>query len=110
MRFLTVLLLACSAPASAAGFYLAENGSKTLMMGGAFAGQADDLSALQHNPAGLAQLQGFQFMVDGDLALHMITFQRYDPGFDPANLPTTPAQPVSNSGGPFVAPMIGAGF
>ena len=50
------------------------------------------------------------FMLDGQLVTHSVTFQRYDPGFDPANLPTTPAQAVSNSGGPFPLPMVGVGL
>ncbi len=96
--------------ASAAGFNLSENGAKTLLMGGAFAGQADDLSALQHNPAGLAQLSGFNFLADGQLVIHDVSFQRYDPGFDPEAPPKTPAQQVSNSSGPFLGPMLGAGY
>ncbi len=106
--WLPVLLV--PAVASASGFYLSENGSKTLMMGGAFAGQADDLSAIQHNPAGLAQLTGFNFLLDGQLVFHNINYQRYDPGFDPANPPNTPANPVQNIGGPFTVPMVGVGF
>lgn len=109
MRLLRLLIL-CPAVASASGFYLGENGTKALMQGGAFAGEADDLSAIQHNPAGLAQLKGFQFMVDGALMFHNVSFTRYDPGFDAANPPTSLANTVTNSGGPFPVPMIAAGF
>src|SRR5262245_24748979 len=109
MRLLLPLLLTPFV-ASASGFYLSENGTKTLLMGGAFAGQADDLSAIQHNPAGLAQLTGFNFALDGQLVFHNITFQRYDEGFDPNNPPSTPVQPISNTGGPFLVPMVGAGY
>src|SRR5688572_2527239 len=109
MRLLLPVLLV-PAVASAAGFYLSEDGAKTLMMGGAFAGQADDLSAMQHNPAGLAQLSGFNFLVDGQLVFHNINFQRYDMGFDPQTPPNTPAQPVGNSSPPFLVPMAGLGY
>ncbi|MBL8958178.1 MAG: outer membrane protein transport protein [Myxococcaceae bacterium] len=110
MRLLVLPLLLGSAVASASGFYLSENGSKALLMGGAFAGQADDLSAIQHNPAGLAQLTGFNFLLDGQLVFHDINYQRYDPGFDPASPPNALANGVQNTGGPFVVPMLGAGF
>lgn len=111
MRLLFAAFLV-PAVASASGFYMSENGAKTLMMGGAFAGEADDLSAQQHNPAGLAQLRGFHFLLDGQLVMHNITFQRYDKGFDPANPPmgASQSQPVNNIGGPFLVPMIGAGY
>lgn len=109
MRLLTIALLA-PVTAFASGFYMSENGSKTLMMGGAFAGQADDMSAMQHNPAGLAQMRGFNFLLDGQLVTHNITFRRLDPGFDPANPPATSlANEVNNSAPPFVVPMIGVG-
>ena len=108
MRLLTILLLV-PVTASAAGFYMSENGSKTLMMGGAFAGQADDMSAIQHNPAGLAQLTGFNFLLDGQLVSHGINFKRRDPGFDPAAVPDSPVSDVQNSAPPFLVPMIGLG-
>ncbi len=108
MRLISVFLLV-PAVASASGFYMSENGAKTLMMGGAFAGQADDLSAIQHNPAGLSQLTGFNFMLDGQLVFHDINFRRLDRGFDPNNPPMSPANEVQNQGGPFLVPMIGAG-
>jgi long-chain fatty acid transport protein len=110
MRLFLLLLMAAPATSTAAGFYLTENGAKALMMGGAFAGEADDLSAMQHNPAGLAQLRGFNFLVDGQLLFHSITFQRLDPGFDPANPPASPANAVTNTGGPFPVPMLGLGY
>ena len=102
------LLLAGSAFAS--GFYNGENGTATLLQGGAFAGLADDLSAMQHNPAGLAQQDGFSFLLDGALIFHSVGFTRLDPGFDPNNPPTTPANTVNNTGGAFIVPMVGASY
>jgi hypothetical protein len=93
-----------------AGFYMTENGTKTLLEGGAFVGEADDVSAMAHNPAGLANQPGFSFLADGQLLFHSITFQREDPGFDPSNPPATNVQPVNNVGGPFVLPMLGVAY
>lgn len=46
--------------ASAAGLRVNEQGAKAMAMGNAFAAQADDPSALFHNPAGIAFLKGTQ--------------------------------------------------
>jgi long-chain fatty acid transport protein len=43
-----------AAPARGAGFGIFEQGSKAMGMAGAFTAQADDPSAMFHNPAGLA--------------------------------------------------------
>jgi len=43
-----------AAPAGGAGFGIFEQGSKAMGMAGAFTAQADDPSAMFHNPAGLA--------------------------------------------------------
>lgn len=92
------------ATSSASGFLYGENGARSLQLGGAFAGQADDLTAIQHNPAGLAQQQGFSFLVDLFLLNHEVTFQRKDADG------TTVAGPVSNSGGKFLLPFFAAGY
>jgi hypothetical protein len=89
---------------------MTENGTKTLLEGGAFVGEADDVSAMAHNPAGLSQLRGFNFIADGQLLLHDVTFQRLDAPFDPANPPMSNVQPVSNTGGPFFLPMVGVSY
>jgi len=46
----------------AAGFRLPEAGAKAMGMGFAFVAQADDPSAIYFNPAGLTQLEGYNFM------------------------------------------------
>lgn len=52
----TVAFLASAVPVFPAGFSIFEQGAKATAMGGAFAAQADDPSAIFYNPAGL----GFQ--------------------------------------------------
>lgn len=54
LSLLLVAGLVATSPASAAGFSIFEAGSRATAMGGAFVAQADDLSAMFYNPAGLA--------------------------------------------------------
>lgn len=88
-----------------AGLTFGENGTKALSLGGAFAGQADDLTAIQHNPAGLSQLRGFHFLADIALKNHEVLFQRTE-----SDGTFGPAQSVKNTAGPFVLPNIGLGY
>lgn len=62
VRFCLLVLLAILVTASVAfagGFQLNEVGARAMGMGGAFAAQANDLTALYFNPAGLAYQKGF---------------------------------------------------
>ena len=77
------------------------------MQGGAFAGQADDLTAIMYNPAGLAEMSGVNFLVDAALLNHDVSFTRLDNGFDPANPPKSLANPVTNTAGPSFLPFVG---
>jgi long-subunit fatty acid transport protein len=106
-RFAPLLCTTALAASSAwaAGITFGENGARALMSGGAFTAEADDLTALQHNPAGLTQLSGFHFGLDGEVLNHQITFVRKDPGGS-----TPPVNPVSNSGGPFFLPNVALGY
>jgi long-subunit fatty acid transport protein len=100
----TTLALAPAA-VTASGLSFGENGVKSLSMGGAFTGQADDLTAIQQNPAGLQQLSGFQFLLDGELLNANVSFLRTDPTQPPLQVSA-----VSNSGGPFPLPFVAVGY
>lgn len=62
LSLLLAAALLAAGPASAAGFSIFEAGSRSTAMGGAFVAQADDLSAMFYNPAGLAK-----FVTKGEL-------------------------------------------
>ncbi len=104
MRIWAALLLVAF-EASAAGFYFGDNGTKALLQGGAFAGQADDLTAIQHNPGGLSQLRGFHFLLDSELQNHEVSFLRKDLGAT-----SSAANTVTNTGGLFFLPNLGLGY
>lgn len=101
--------LLASSGAGATGFNFLENGAKAMMQGGAFAAQADDLTAIHLNPAGLAQQPGLGLLADGQLLQHDVTFKRQNPGFDPQN-PTALPEQVQNTGGLFALPFFAASY
>lgn len=51
-------LLMFASSANASGFSIFEQGARAMGIAGAFAARASDVSAIFHNPAGLAQLSG----------------------------------------------------
>jgi long-chain fatty acid transport protein len=61
--------------AFASGYGLNELGTKALGMGGAFAAQADDPSAVYFNPAGIVQLEGTQVSVGVNTVTPTVTFR-----------------------------------
>lgn len=107
---LAVALATVPGAASASGFYFGDNGVKAMMQGGAFTAQADDLTAIQYNPAGLAQLEGWSALVDAQLINHQVSFLRQDPGFDPAALNTLPNTVDNSKSGLFFLPFLGASY
>jgi long-chain fatty acid transport protein len=110
MKRLVYSCLLCGAlGAQASGFYFGDNGAKAMVQGGAFTAQADDLTAMQHNPAGLTQLDGFSFLADVDVIRHDVTFLRQDPGFDPAN-PSNLINTVKSNPAPFLLPFFAASY
>lgn len=109
IRSLKLCALCAAGVAQASGFYLGDNGAKAMLQGGAFTAQADDATAMQHNPAGLAQQPGFSFLADLQVIRHDVSYLRQDPGFDPAN-PSTVINRVNNVPAPFLLPYFGATF
>ena len=69
--------------AFASGFQLNEQGARALAMGGAFAGLANDPSALYFNPAGITQLRGTNFYFGTTLIMPLGTYKT--PGATEAN-------------------------
>ena len=61
--------------ALASGYGLNELGTKALGMGGAFAAQADDPSAVYFNPAGIVQLEGTQVSVGVNTVTPKVKFE-----------------------------------
>lgn len=109
LRLALLSTLCLSGLARASGFYLGDNGARASLLGGAFTAQADDLTAMQYNPAGLARLPGFSLLADTNVLRHDVTYSRQDPGFDPAN-PSTLINTVQNRPDPFLLPFFAASF
>lgn len=59
----------------ASGFQLNEQGARAMSMGGAFAGLANDPSALYFNPAGITQLKGTNFYLGGTLIMPLGSYK-----------------------------------
>jgi long-subunit fatty acid transport protein len=109
MRQLVVAILCGAGVAHASGFYFGDNGTTSLLQGGAFTAQADDITAMTLNPAGLAQLDGLHFGFDAQFLNHSVTFLRQNPGFDPNN--TSPLiNPVTNKAGAFFLPLAAVSY
>src|SRR5262249_48422624 len=69
-------LLATARVVYAGGLELPDNGTEALGRGGAFTAKADDATALQYNVAGLARQRGTRVLLDGNLLLSTLDFQR----------------------------------
>lgn len=61
--FLAGMILISAPPARGAGFLIYEHGVVAMSLAGAFTGLANDPSAIWHNPAGLAWVDGTQLLV-----------------------------------------------
>lgn len=60
VALVSLMIFAFSSSAHGAGFLIYEHGAAAMAMGGAFIGLANDVSAIFHNPAGVAWLEGTQ--------------------------------------------------
>lgn len=76
-RWIAAALVALPAAATAGGFEseYPDNNARVLGRGGAFAARADDPSAIQFNPAGLAKLKGVNILLSLNLLDVNQTFQ-----------------------------------
>ncbi len=59
----------------ASGFQLNEQGARAMAMGGAFAGLANDPSAMYFNPAGITQLRGTNFYFGTTLIMPLASYK-----------------------------------
>jgi long-subunit fatty acid transport protein len=109
-RFVSISFVLVATCVQASGFYFGDTGTRAMLQGGAFAGQADDVTAIQHNPSGLAQLEGFHFVADGHFMNFQVDYLRQDPGFDPLTPSTKLVNPVGNRGGIFIVPFAGVSY
>lgn len=90
-----------------------DNGTEALGRGGAFVAKASDPTAIQYNPAGLAEQRGTRLLLDGKWTLSSYELRRF--GTFPDN-PRDPATPwggamhakVHDTGGPSFAPFFAA--
>jgi long-chain fatty acid transport protein len=115
-RYVPALGLACALlgaarGASAGGFEIPDNGTEALGRGGAFVAKADDPTAIDYNPAGLAGQRGTRVLLDGHVISSSYAFQRFGAYPDNPGNAATPwggfAFPkVQDRGGPFFAPFL----
>jgi long-chain fatty acid transport protein len=77
---LFVVLTVCSSVASAGGMFLPVRGTRALGRGGAFTAGVDDGSAIYYNPAGMADIDGVSFLLDGALDFQRVSYTRVDSG------------------------------
>jgi long-chain fatty acid transport protein len=108
---LTLALLSVPRVAHAGGFEIPDNGTEALGRGGAFVAKADDPTAIDYNPAGLAEQRGTRVLLDGHIINSSYSFKRFGAYPDSPSNPATPwggfAFPtVKDTGGPFFAPFL----
>ena len=99
-----VAILLFPGPASGNGFEFPSNGAVSLGRGGAFVARADDLVAIELNPAGLIKLPGTHFYIGNNISMYNA---QYTPLFGTLNadgtLSSTSGPSASNDAGPFYA-------
>ncbi len=117
LRTALALVAATAATAHAGGQYVGANGSQALQRAGAFAAKADDPTALEHNPAGLARVRTptmFAGLHVVDMSAAFARTGRYEP--DPLDFDGQPAYTgdafpeVDHAGPAQPIPMLVAAF
>ena len=74
---LALAMLAAARTGRAGGFEIPDNGTEALGRGGAFVAKADDPTAIDYNPAGLAGQRGTRVLVDGHIINSSYSFKRF---------------------------------
>lgn len=84
VKFFVILLslILSNAVIYGGGFQVNEHGARVTAMGGAFAGLANDASALYFNAAGITQLRGFNAMLGTTLIFPSTSFRGPSPAVD----------------------------
>ncbi len=105
------LLCALGSTADAGGIFVPGAGPAAQPRAGAFVARADDPTAISHNPAGFAKLDGTQLYIGANFLRYVMSYQRsgvYEPtvGAD-APLPHEgqPFPKVSNNGDSAIGPL-----
>lgn len=77
LRFsLASLVLCVGGVASAQGLYAGSKGARVAGRAGAFVAKADDLSAIEYNPAGIARLKGWTVQISNRFSYNEVIFDR----------------------------------
>ena len=63
--------------------FLPFRGTRATGRAGAFTAGVDDAGALYQNPAGMADIDGWSFLIDGTLVLQQVGYDRVDSGGNP---------------------------
>jgi long-subunit fatty acid transport protein len=99
---MAALLTLWPAAVLASGFEVPDNGTQALGRGTAFTAVANDGTAIEYNPAGLAQMSGLTLTLDLNQLTHNVSYTRTDPDGTDGH---THLVPVKNINPPFMAPM-----
>jgi long-subunit fatty acid transport protein len=106
-----LLLLLPSIRATAAGLDVPDLGAASLGKGAADAAAPSTLMAIYYNPAGLADQQGFRFLIDARGLQEITTFQRVAVGVEnPPDFASVTDQGNKATGGFLVAPAFGLSY
>jgi long-subunit fatty acid transport protein len=118
IRFFAVLILlilpsvVLPSVAHAQGYFAGSKGARVAGRAGAFVAKADDLSAVELNPAGLARMPGWTFQLSNRFSYNSVSYQR-DPTIDYAapGDPVVSFAPVSNqTPGQLLDPLLGVAY
>ena len=74
-KFLSLILLASSVSGFAGGFQLNVQSTRSLGMGGAYAGFARGTESIFFNPGGMCNLKGHNFTLGGTLIMPLVSLQ-----------------------------------